>query len=125
MVREVKKALLPSSAVITEKIHHLEPTPVTDTIVRGAAVITLSYLVLFAFGTLVTVAHGYSVEASAFESASALGNVGLSSGITAPSMPDTLKITYIFLMWTGKLEIIAILVLMGFAVAAVVGRARK
>ncbi|MFN4132832.1 MAG: TrkH family potassium uptake protein [Candidatus Hadarchaeales archaeon] len=121
VVREVKKALLPSSAVVTEKIHHLEPTPVTDTIVRGAAVIALSYLFLFAFGTMVTVAHGYSVEASAFESASALGNVGLSTGVTAPSMPNTLKAAYIFLMWAGRLEVIAILVLIGFAIAAVVG----
>ncbi|MEM3401860.1 MAG: TrkH family potassium uptake protein [Candidatus Hadarchaeales archaeon] len=125
VVREVKKALLPSSAVATEKIHHLETTPVTDTIVRGAAVITLSYLFLFVFGMMVTVAHGYPVGTSAFESASALGNVGLSAGITAPSMPDTLKLTYIFLMWAGKLEIIGVLVLIGFAIAAVVGGPRK
>lgn len=125
VIREVKRVLLPSSAVVTEKMHHLEPMPVTDTIVRGATVISLCYLVLFAFGTMVTVAHGYPVDSSAFESASALGNVGLSVGITTPSMPDTLKLTYIFLMWAGKLEIIAVLVLIGFVIAAIIGGPRK
>jgi len=49
-----------------------------------------------------------------FESASALGNVGLSSGITSPSMPDGLKILYIVMMWAGRLEFISILALFAF-----------
>jgi trk system potassium uptake protein TrkH len=42
----------------------------------------------------------------------------LSSGITSPAMPVPLKITYIFLMWAGRLEIMAVLVLMGFVILA-------
>jgi len=114
--REIKKALSPRSAVVTEKFHHIEDTPLTDTIVRGAMLIALGYIVLFVVGTTITVLYGYNASDSMYETASAVGNVGLSSGITSPAMPAVLKITYIFLMWAGRLEIMAVLVLMGFAV---------
>jgi trk system potassium uptake protein TrkH len=60
-----------------------------------------------------------------YETGSAVGNVGLSSGITSPVMPAPLKVTYIFLMWAGRLEIIAVLVLMGFVVFALGKGVRK
>lgn len=115
-VRDVKQALLPRTAVVRGTFHHIEDTPLTDTLVKGAALITVSYLILFAFGTLITVAHGYPLSDSMFETSSALGNVGLSSGITSPAMPPMLKVTYMFLMWAGKLEIMAIFVLIGFVI---------
>ena len=116
--REIKKALSPSSAVVTEKYHHIEDTPLTDTIARGAMLIALGYVILFVFGTTVTVLCGYNASNSMYETGSAVGNVGLSSGITSPAMPAPLKITYIFLMWAGRLEIIAVLVLIGFVILA-------
>ncbi len=119
IVREVRQALLPKSAFVRETFHNIDDTPLTDTVVKGAAVITISYLLLFSIGTLVTVAYGYGMEDSMFETSSALGNVGLSSGITSPSMPDLLKVTYMFLMWAGKIEIIAVLVLIGFIILGI------
>lgn len=118
LVNEVKRALLPRTAVVSGSFHHIEDTPLSDTIVRGAAVIALGYLILFSFGTMVTVLHGYELEEAMFETSSALGNVGLSSGITSPSMPSMLKVTYMFLMWAGKLEVIAVFVLIGFIILA-------
>lgn len=118
LVNEVKRALLPRTAVVSGSFHHVDDTPLTDTIVRGAAVIAVGYLLLFSFGTMVTVLHGYELEEAMFETSSALGNVGLSAGITSPSMPAMLKVTYIFLMWAGKLEVIAVLVLIGFVLLA-------
>lgn len=44
-----------------------------------------------------------------FESATAQGTVGLSAGITAPTMPATVE-TLILQMWLGRLEIIPVLV---------------
>jgi len=114
--REIKKALMPKTAWVTEKFHHIETTPLTDTIARGAMLIAVSYIFLFVVGTTVTVLHGYNTSDSMYETASAVGNVGLSSGITSPAMPALLKITYIFLMWAGRLEIMAVLALMGFAI---------
>jgi len=117
-VKEVKKALSPRSAVVTAKFHHVDDVPLTDTIARGAMLIALGYVLLFIVGTTITVLHGYSMPDSMYETASAVGNVGLSSGITSPAMPGLLKVTYILLMWAGRLEITAVLVLMGFAILA-------
>lgn len=115
-IKEIKKALSPSSAVVTAKFHHVDDVPLTDTIARGAMLIALGYVLLFIVGTTITVLHGYSMPDSMYETASAVGNVGLSSGITSPAMPGLLKVTYILLMWAGRLEITAVLVLMGFAI---------
>lgn len=46
-----------------------------------------------------------------FESGSAQGTVGLSSGITDPGMPWGLELIYIFQMWSGRLEIIPVFAL--------------
>jgi trk system potassium uptake protein TrkH len=113
---DVKRALLPRTAVVRGSFHHIEDTPLTDTVIKGAAMITISYLILFSVGTAITAAHGYGLEDSMFETSSALGNVGLSCGITSPSMPAMLKVTYMFLMWAGKLEIMAVFVLFGFVI---------
>ena len=57
-----------------------------------------------------------------FESVSASANVGLSMGVTAPSMPVVLKVTYILQMWLGRLEFVAVFALVGFVAAGVRGR---
>lgn len=115
-IKEIKKALSPNSAVVTAKFHHIDDVPLTDTIARGAMLIALGYVLLLIAGTTITMLHGYSMPDSMYETASAVGNVGLSSGITSPAMPGLLKVTYILLMWAGRLEITAVLVLMGFAI---------
>jgi trk system potassium uptake protein TrkH len=81
-----------------------------------ASVATFSFMYLLivfisAFITYFLSDNNYSLAASFFESASASGTVGLSAGITNPDMSPVIEITYIFQMWTGRLEIIPILVL--------------
>lgn len=44
---------------------------------------------------------------------SAQSNVGLDSGITGPTMPETAKAMLIVNMWVGRLEIIPVAVLLG------------
>ncbi|MFO8132974.1 MAG: TrkH family potassium uptake protein [Thermoplasmatota archaeon] len=55
---------------------------------------------------------GGSLEDVFFEVASAQGNVGLSTGITSMGMDPIAKVMLIINMWTGRLEIIPILVLL-------------
>ena len=54
---------------------------------------------------------GYTLADAIFESASAQGTVGLSTGISDPSMNPVLELIYIIQMWAGRIEIIPILVL--------------
>jgi trk system potassium uptake protein TrkH len=120
--QDIKKILLPESSVVMQKFHHIKDVILEDRHVRMSAIILLSYLVLYALGTIITMLCGYSLSEAAFESVSAAANVGLSCGITKPSMPVVLKITYIIQMWAGRLEFIAIFALGGMIVAAFKGK---
>ena len=53
---------------------------------------------------------------------SAASTTGLSFGITSPSMPILLEVTYLLQMWLGRLEFVAAFALFGFAWATVRGR---
>ena len=65
--------------------------------------------------SLVLAAHltpaEFTLADALFESISAQGTVGLSTGITHPGMPASLEILYIVQMWVGRLEIFPVLVL--------------
>lgn len=81
----------------------------------SAATFSFIYLLLVLVSTLLTyyfMGDGFTITNALFESASAQGTVGLSCGITSPSMSPVLEITYFFTMWIGRLEIIPVLVLL-------------
>lgn len=86
--------------------------------VEEAAIITFLWLVFLAVGMFVLLIalpmaeQGYTLANVMFEVASAQGNVGLSAGITGPSMPTVTKVMFLFNMWIGRLEIIPVLVLL-------------
>jgi trk system potassium uptake protein len=81
----------------------------------SAATFSFIYLLFVLISTFITyylMGSGYTIKDALFESASAQGTVGLSCGITNPDMSPFLEIVYIIQMWTGRLEIIPILVLL-------------
>ena len=120
--QDIKKLLIPETSVLIQKFHHIKDIILEDKHVRASALILLSYIALYIFGAIVTMFYGYSLSEAAFESVSAAANVGLSCGITSPAMPAALKLTYIFQMWAGRLEFIAILALGGMVLASLKGK---
>lgn len=69
--------------------------------------IVFSFAILWVLGTIATLMTVKTNLANAgLEAASALGTVGVSSGITGAHIPLTLKLVYILLMSLGRLEII-------------------
>lgn len=120
--QDIKKLLIPDTAVLIQKFHHIKDYILEDKYVRNAALILISYVSLYMVGTIAGMLFGYSLSDSMFESVSAAANVGLSCGITMPSMPDTLKIIYIAQMWAGRLEFMSILALSGMVFAALKGK---
>lgn len=79
-----------------------------------AGIFTLIYILFVFVSTLFTVyfmSGDFTLADAIFESASAQGTVGLSSGITDPGMNPILEGVYIIQMWAGRIEIIPILIL--------------
>lgn len=69
---------------------------------KNAATILLMYLVLFFFGGLaISIAEGLPMITCLFETASAVGTVGLTLGIT-PSLGTFSRIILILLMFFGR-----------------------
>jgi trk system potassium uptake protein len=105
---EVTKILSPEGSVIPKKI---SGKSVQDTEIKEAGSYTFLYLIFIFVAWLVFMSYGYGGIDSLFEISSAQGNVGLSVGITSPTMPPIPQIFLIFGMWIGRIEIIPALVL--------------
>ncbi len=118
---ELRKLISPESSVVVQKIHHIRDTILDDRMVRAAMLITICYIFIYGLGTLVGVLYGYPLSEALFESVSAASTTGLSVGITSSSMPTLLKVVFMFQMWAGRLEFMAVLALFGFVFAAVRG----
>lgn len=119
---DMKRILLPRSAILIQKFHHIKDVLLNDQQVRAVGLITISYLVLYLIGTIAGMVFGYPLLDSLFESTSAAANVGLSCGITDTGMPAALKVIYIIQMWMGRLEFISVFALIGFFVALITGK---
>jgi trk system potassium uptake protein TrkH len=120
--QDLRRIILPERAIVEQRLHHLKEIFLEDKQVRAALLITVSYLALYGIGTLVGMFYSYPFLDSLFESTSAAANVGLSCGITTPSMPVGLKLTYIVQMWAGRLEFMSVFTLIGFFIAVIKGK---
>lgn len=120
LVNDVKKFLLPESAVTVERFHFIRSQILESDYVRSAMMIILLYILLFTVGAIAGVMYGYPLLDSIFEAASVTGNVGLSCGVTSVAMPAGLKALYIFMMWAARLEFMAVFILIGFIARGVI-----
>ncbi len=76
---------------------------------EASAYIALFFMFLV-FGWFMMTLYGYDTFTALFDVISIQSNNGLSTGIVFGGLPTPLKLTLIFLMWIGRLEIIPILV---------------
>ncbi len=102
------KLLLPKEAKISvkSKSHNFSDMEIK----RVFSFFSLYILFLF-ISSLIFVFYNYGIIDSVFECSSALGTVGLSTGITSPELPGILKIVLILNMWAGRLEIFPLIAL--------------
>ena len=105
---------LPKNAVVTARIG--DRTLDREAMEREfseAAIVTLLWLLVLVTGSIVLVnvaGPDFGYADALFEVASAQGNVGLSSGITGPTMSRLAEAMFVLNMWVGRLEIIPVLV---------------
>ena len=117
LYNEIKRLVLPEQAIFVTKFHHIRDIILTDYHVKIAGIIVLGYICLYLGGGLLGTYYGYPFVNSLFEATSAGSTTGLSCGITTPLMPIGLKAYYIFAMWAGRLEFIALFGMTAFIVS--------
>jgi trk system potassium uptake protein TrkH len=109
---QVNKTFLSSNTVKLIKFNGklLLPADMNEEFTKAASMAIMFFLLILGSSILTTVFMGndYTFTDALFESASAQATVGLSSGITDPSMSPVLELMYIFQMWAGRLEIIPV-----------------
>jgi len=103
----LKRMILPEETKLAIKFGNL---PVTDDEIKQIFGLLVLYFCLLFGSTLIFSGAGFAVVDAFFESASALGTVGLSSGITSAGLTPGLKGVLIFNMWVGRLEILPVLI---------------
>ncbi|MBN2026597.1 MAG: TrkH family potassium uptake protein [Actinobacteria bacterium] len=119
---DIKSITAPESAVMRPKIHHINDIWIDEPLARGVMLILLCYVAIYFVGGLLGVAYGYPPSVAFFDSVSAGSNTGLSAGLVSPLMPSVLKVYYVFSMWVGRLEFLAIFALVGMFASTIVGR---
>jgi len=104
-----RSTAMPPHAVVTPRLsgRQLEPQDV-----ERVLLLLVLLLAAAAVSWLFFIAWGYPPLQSLFEVVSALGTVGLSSGITRPELEPALKLVLCVDMLLGRLELIALLVLL-------------
>ncbi|MGD2249855.1 MAG: TrkH family potassium uptake protein [Candidatus Methanofastidiosia archaeon] len=116
VVWKFKKVSFPSTALISHKLgSKVLSSEEANEEVAEAALISFLWVVFLFLGIFVllqTVPAEYTLGDVVFEVASAQGNVGLSTGITGTHMGSIAKVTLMFNMWIGRLEIFPVLMLL-------------
>jgi trk/ktr system potassium uptake protein len=107
----VKTLQLPQSAKISRKIRHVKDVKIDDKILKLTGLFIFTYLLVYLISVIVILFYYPNVSQVLFEVASAVGNVGLGSGLMTATSPPITKIVFIIDFWVGRLEIWPILLL--------------
>jgi trk system potassium uptake protein TrkH len=111
LVWEFRRWMLPRRAVTEPDVWKGEQRSfISDEHLRQIALFVFMYLVALFAGTGVLAAHGYALQDSLFEFASALSTVGVSVGVTSPAAPAGVLWTEMAAMFLGRLEFFAVVV---------------
>ncbi|WP_423129749.1 TrkH family potassium uptake protein [Gaoshiqia sp. Z1-71] len=112
---QINKAFLSGNTVKAIRFNNktMLPEEMNEEFTKAASFAIMFFLLVLASSiiTAIYTEGSFSFADALFESASAQGTVGLSSGITDPDMPRVLELVYIFQMWAGRLEIIPVFAL--------------
>lgn len=122
VVNQIRQVLLPEHALVGTSYHQSGRKHLTPVLIQSVMIISLLYVALYLLGAGIGLAYGIPLQQSLFESVSASANVGLSVGVTDPSMPILLELVYMLQMWAGRLEFVAVFSLLGFVYSWVRGK---
>lgn len=104
----LQRAAMPAHAVSETRLGSDKPLETQESI--QALILIILFIATIFISWWIFVGYGYDVIDSLFEVVSATGTVGLSTGITGSELPLPLKLVLCLDMLLGRLEIIALLV---------------
>ncbi len=122
VVSTVKEALAPDSARVVVDYNHVGRRVLTPEIVKQAMTVFILFVITYALGAMVGIAHGHDAAQAIFESVAMTSNGGLITGLVSSGMPPTLELFYIFQMWAGRLEFVTLLALVVEVVVSLLPR---
>lgn len=102
------RAHLPTHAVVKFRV---ADRPIDETGLVQVMGVVACYAAVTLVSWFAFVLHGHDALNALFEVVSATATVGLSAGISSPSLEPNLKLVLCADMWVGRLEIIAVLIL--------------
>jgi len=109
VAQAIQRPSLPTHAVATLR---LDGHRVSDSGLLHALGIVTCFGVVVLVSWFAFLLHGYDALDALFEVVSATATVGLSSGLAAPTLEPGLKLVLCGDMWMGRLEILAVLVVL-------------
>ena len=125
LTHDIRRILMPESALVVTTYHAGRRQILRDETSRAATTVLLLFIVSYLVGAVVGLLSGeFDITQTLFESVSIGSNIGISIGVVSPEMPRYLQAVYIVQMWLGRLEFVAVFVLLGYIVALARGRAR-
>lgn len=121
--RDIRKLLLPESAMVIERYRQARVHKVTDQHVRASATILLLFMAAVFAGAVVNLATTTtgSLPEALFASTSAVSTTGLTVGFVGPGTSDYAVVTSGLLMWFGRLEFLAVLAGLGLLAREIPG----
>ncbi len=125
LLHDVKKILLPESALVVTTYHAGKRRILRDNTSRAATTVLLLFVVTYLVGAMVGLLYGdFDISQTLFESVSVGSNIGISIGVVSPDMPRGLMAVYVGQMWLGRLEYVAVFALLGYLFSLARGQAK-
>ncbi|MDK2886762.1 MAG: trk/ktr system potassium uptake protein [Thermosipho sp. (in: thermotogales)] len=110
VLHSVKEFLLPSRSVTKISVWKGQNRNfITYEDIKEILIVFTMYFSTFFVGSIILSLYGYSLTESMFEFSSAMNAVGLSVGVTSPTMPLGAMWTLTIAMFTGRLEFLVII----------------
>ncbi|MEN4017593.1 MAG: TrkH family potassium uptake protein [Methanobacterium sp.] len=119
---QIKSFILPGKAVMAKKIHHVTELSITEDVLRITGAFVFTYFIVYIISVIIVLIYYPDISRVIFEVASALSNVGLSSGIITADSPAVVKIVFIINFWMGRLEIWPVLLFITITINNIVRR---
>jgi len=115
VAHDIRRFLLPESAVVVTTYHVGRRRILRADTARAATTVLILFVLSFLLGTMAALVYGdLDVTQALFEGVSTGSNIGISIGVVGPDMPRGLQAVYVVQMFLGRLEFVAVLVLVGY-----------